>query len=136
VWSGHSCPLLLTVILLLTSTLPPPKAAGRADREGHEFHSCHGRLQRRFPDVARVEQTLLSAAFDVDPAFDFDLASARGRREGKIGKGTSSTRAISQPKRMRLSAAEVCRFFIETVAAEPDQVNSVRCAGNASVPMA
>jgi hypothetical protein len=33
------------------------------------------------------------------------------RLRRQIGKGTSSTRAVGQPKRMRLSAAEVCRLL-------------------------
>ena len=45
-----------------------PIKAGQ-DREGHEY------LAARHP--ARVERTLLSAALDLDPDLDFDLAGAR-----------------------------------------------------------
>jgi hypothetical protein len=42
---------------------PPP--VGEHDRKGHELHSANR--------VARVERTLLSAAFDVDLDSDFGL---------------------------------------------------------------
>ena len=40
----------------------------------------------------------------------------------EIGKGTSSTRAVGQPKRMRLSAAEVRCFCMEAAAAESGEM--------------
>ena len=70
VWNGHSCPLPLT--LILNSPVPSKKWVPHLSRPLRKVGTANPCSVVPGVDFARVERTLLSVAFDVGLAFDFE----------------------------------------------------------------